>query len=76
MYDYYLSKLLASCLTVVKKHWIRYFDTVYERDGINYLWSIINSNEVFNKFKYKNTMAPTLSTYDFSTLYTTLPHHL
>ena len=31
-----LSKLLTSCLTAVKKHWIRYYDTVYERDGINY----------------------------------------
>ena len=29
-----LSKLLTSCLTAVKKHWIRYYDTVYERDGI------------------------------------------
>ena len=31
-----LSKLLASCLTAVKKHWIGYYDTVYERDGIDY----------------------------------------
>ena len=30
-----LSKLLTSCLTAVKKHWIRYYDTIYERDGIN-----------------------------------------
>ena len=35
-----LSKLLTWCLTAVKKHWIRYYDTVYERDGINYFWSI------------------------------------
>ena len=27
-----LSKLLTSYLTADKKHWIRYFDTVYERD--------------------------------------------
>ena len=33
-----LSKLLTSCLTAVKKYWIRYYDTVYERDGINYFW--------------------------------------
>ena len=71
-----LSKLLTSCLTAVKKHWIRYYDTVYERDGINYLWSIKNSNDVLNKFKSKNFQASKLSTYDFSTLYTTLPHHL
>ena len=50
--------------------------TVYERDGINYFWSIKNSNHVLNKFKSKNFQASKLSTYDFSTLYTTLPHHL
>ena len=70
-----LSKQLTSCLTTVKKHWIRYYDTVYERDGINYFWSIKNSNDVLNKFKFKNFQASKLSTYDFSTLYTTLPHH-
>ena len=71
-----LSKLLSSCLTAVKKHWIRYYDTVYEKDGINYFWSIINSDDVLNKFKSKTFHATKLSTYDFSTLYTTLPHHL
>ena len=71
-----LSKLLTSCLTAVKKHWIRYYDTVYKRDGINYFWSIKNSNDVLNKFKSKNFQASKLSTYDFSTLYTTSPHHL
>ena len=71
-----LSKLLTSCLTAVKKHWIRYYDTVYERDGINYFWSIKNSNDVLNKFECKNFQASKFSTYNFSTLYTTLPHHL
>ena len=59
-----------------KKHSIRYYDTVYERDGINYFWSIKNSNDVLNKFKSKNFQAFKFSTYDFSTLYTTLSHHL
>ena len=66
-----LSKLLTSCLTAVKKHWIRYYATVYERDGINYFWSIKNCNDVLNKFKFKNFQASKLSTYDFST-----SHHL
>ena len=35
---------LTSCLTAVKKHWIRYYDTDYERDGINYFWSFKKSN--------------------------------
>ena len=71
-----LSKPITSCLTAVKKYWIRYYDTVYERDGINCFWSIKNSNEVLNKFKSKNFKASKLSTYDFSSLYTKLPHHL
>ena len=57
-------------------HWIRYYDTIYERDGINYFWSIKKSDDVLNKFKSKNFQASKLSLYDISTLYTTLPHHL
>ena len=49
---------------------------MYERDGINYFWSITNPNDVLNKFKSKNFQASKLSTYDFSTLSTTSPHHL
>ena len=60
-----LSKLLTSCLTAVTKLWIKYYNTVYERDGINYFWSIKNSNDVLNKFKSKNFQASKLSTYDF-----------
>ena len=71
-----LSKLLTSCLTAVKNHLIRYYDTCIKRDGINRFWSIKNSNEVLNKLKSKVFKASTLSTYDFSTLYTTLSHHL
>ena len=71
-----LSKLLTSCLTAVKKHLIKYYDTCYERDGINRFWSIKNSNEVLNQLKSKVFKASTLSTYDFSILYTTLQHHL
>ena len=71
-----LSKLLSSCLTAVKKHWIKYYDTVYERDGINCFWSIkilmmfsINLN--LKSFRLLNCLHMI-----FSTLYTTLPHHL
>ena len=35
-----------------------------------------NSGEVLNKLKSRGFRATSLSTYDFSTLYTTLPHHL
>ena len=42
----------------------------------NLFWSINNSDEIFNKLKSGGFLASGLSTYDFSTLYTTLPHNL
>ena len=71
-----LSKLLTSCLTAVKNHVIRYSEKVYERSGKTLFWSIKNSGEVLNKLKSRGFRATNLSTYDFSTLYTTLPHNL
>ena len=71
-----LSKLLTSCLTAVKNHVIRYCEKVYERSGKNLFWSIKSSDEVLNKLKSREFRATSLSTYDFSTLYTTLPYNL
>ena len=75
-----LSKLLTSCLTAIKNHVIRYCEKVYERSSKNFFWSIKNSGEVLNKLKSRGFHATSLSTYmymyDFSTLYTTLPHNL
>ena len=52
-----MSKLLTSCLTVDKKYWIRYYDAVYEREGINNFWLIKISNEALNNFKSENFKA-------------------
>ena len=71
-----LSSLLTSCLTANKNHVIKYCTTVYERNGKNIFWSIKISVEIFNKLKSRGFLASGLSTYDFSTLYTTLPHNL
>ena len=70
------SKLLISCLTAIKSHVIRYCETVYETSNKNWFWSIKNSGEVLSKLKCRGFRATSLSTYDFSTLYTTLPHNL
>ena len=59
-----------------QKHVIKYCEKVYERSGKNLFWSIKNSCEVLNKLKSRGFRASSLSTYDFSTLYTTLPHNL
>ena len=71
-----LSKLLTSCLTTIKNHVIKYCEKVYERSGKNLFCPIKNSCEVLNKLKSRGFRASSLSTYDFSTLYTTLPHNL
>ena len=68
--------LLTSCLTAIKNHVIKYCTTVYERKGKTLFWSIKNSAEILNKLKSKGFLTSSLSTYDFSTLYTTLPHNL
>ena len=71
-----LSKLLTSCLTTIKQHLIKYCNIIYERSGKNMFCSIKNFGEVLTKLKSRDFQASTLSTYDFSTLYTTLPHNL
>ena len=70
-----LSKLLTSCLNAVKNYVIRYYEKVYEKSGKKLFWSINNSGDVLNKLKSRGFRATSLSTYNFSTLYTTLPHN-
>ena len=71
-----MSIILTSRLTAIKNHVIKYCTTVYERIGKNLFWSFKNSGEILNKLKSRGFLASGLSTYDFSTLYTTLPHNL
>ena len=71
-----LSIILTSCLTAIKNHVIKYCRNVFERNGKNIFWSVKNSGEIFNKLKSKGFLASGVSTYDFSSLFTTLPHNL
>ena len=71
-----LSILLTSFFTAIKNHVNKYCTTVYERNGKKLFWSIKNSGEILNKLKSIGFLASGLSTYYFSTLYTTLPHNL
>ena len=71
-----LSKLLTSYLTAIKSHVIRYCETVYETSNKKMVLVNKNSGEVLSKLKCRGFRATSLSTYDFSTLYTTLPHNL
>ena len=71
-----ISILLTSCLAKIKDHVELYCDKAYQNSGINLFWSIKNSTEVLGKLQNNRYLASTVSTYDFSTLYTTLPHNL
>ena len=70
-----LSILSTSCPTAIKNYVIKYCTTVYDRNGKNVFWTIENSGEILNNLKSRGFLAFGLSTYDFSTLYTTLPHN-
>ena len=58
----------------------RFTSAVYERSDKNFFWSIKILVRYSKKKKKKNKLrgfcATSLSTYDFSTLYTPLPHNL
>ena len=71
-----LSIPLTSCLTSIKNHVIKYCTSVYERNGKKIFCSIKNSGEILNRLKSRGFLASGLSTYHFTTLYTTLPHNL
>ena len=71
-----LSKVLTSCLRAIKKHVFKYCKNVYERSGKNLffrLWILVKFQINFYARDFSTT---SLSTYDFSTLYTTLSHNL
>ena len=46
-----LSIILTSDLTAIKKHVIKYCETVFERNDKNLFWSVKNSGEILNKLK-------------------------
>ena len=71
-----LSKHITSALTAVKDHVIKYSETAFRNSNVNYFWSIKNSSEVIEKLRLRNFQGFQVSSFDFSTLYTSLPHDL
>ena len=76
MHDYQTIKITNLLSYYHQNHVIKSCKKVYERSGKNLFWSIKNSCEVLNKLKSRGFLASSLSRYDFSTLYTILPHNL
>ena len=48
----------------------------YMRYPVKIYFGLFNSGEILDKLKARDFIATSVSTYDFSTLYTTLPHNL
>ena len=69
-----LPKLIISCLKSVKSHCISYCETIYDRTGVNDMCIINNSLDVIQMIGRKQFQATSLTTWDFSTLYTSIPH--
>ena len=69
-----ISKLITECLKLVKSHCTSYCKTILERTGVNCMWIINNSLDVIHTLQEKQLMLNQVSTWDFSTLYTSLPH--
>ena len=71
-----LSKHITSALTAVKDHVMKYSETAFSNSNVNYFWSIKNSSEVIEKLRLRNFQGSQVSSFDFSTLYTSLLHDL
>ena len=71
-----ISILLTSALTHIKTLIVNFCNKCYENSSINYFWSVKNSLDVLDKLKSAKVPFSTIDSYDFSTLYTTLPHML
>ena len=69
-----LSKLITECLKLVRSHCTVYCKTIRERTGVNCMWIINNSLDVIRALEEKQLSLNHVSTSDFSTLYTSLPH--
>ena len=55
---------------------MKYIGTAFSNSYVNYYWYITNSSEVIEKLRLRNFQGSQVSYFDFSTLYTPLPHDL
>ena len=70
-----LSQILTRILTAVKKDLEKYCDTAYARSGVNQMWILKNSKELLENLKAQSLHSVnSIKSFDFSTLYTTIPH--
>ena len=70
-----LSILLTKLLTHIKQGLQKYCETDYSRSGVNQMWILKNSKELLEHLQSPNfNHITSIKSFDFSTLYTTIPH--
>ena len=70
-----LSILLTKILTTIKEGIQSYCSTAYSRSGVNQMWILKNSKELVDNLHSPHfNSVHSIRSYDFSTLYTTIPH--
>ena len=72
-----LSCLLTKVLTTIKDGLIKYNNTKTSRNGVNSTWIVKSSTSLLSSLDQLDVRTATsVQTYDFSTLYTSVPHNL
>ena len=71
-----LSKHITSTLTAVKEHVMKYSETALSNSNVKFCWSNKKSSEVIEKLRLRHFQCSQVSPFDFSTLYTSVPHDL
>ena len=72
-----LSCLLTKVLSTIKDGLVRYCNTKTSRNGDNNMWFLKNSTSLLSSLNQLDVRTATsVQTFDFSTLYTSIPHDL
>ncbi len=69
-----LSKKITYCLKLIQQTHINHCKAIRKNSGWNRMWIVDNSMDVMQKIVDLKEPAKNVRTYDFSTLYTSLPH--
>ena len=72
-----LSCLLTKLLSTIKDGLVRYCNTKTRCNGVNNMWILKNSTSLLSSLDELDVCTATsVQTFDFSTLYTSIPHNL
>ena len=72
-----LSSLLTKILTVIKTGLEKYYSRKTSHTGVNNMWILKNSTNLLSSLSHLGVhRATSIQTFDFSTLYTSIPHDL